>query len=454
MLTPTFDISYSSTYPSEWMYGNVAGTIEYIRDKIRLRSPYCYQLMDYTKDNLQNTIDCLYKMNLDHAPPDKIKNRIRFISDELAEVELSMKKLAIIDRINLPKIFGYDLSVKEKKTKNGSQFYPMYCEKKIHKPLYQLFLDAETVFYQDDNPLNLVISNLGRHEDKFDVNANKTIVDIVPDMWLGGKYAGTIFCRSNDSAWNMVLKTDERSFTKYMKFDETNKQEKYDELDELRKKLSDDLGLTRNKFRFIGKDTIEVKLDHDQTFVTDSKFISIIDKYTLFVKKGGSNENAKYYVGMLDGKKTMNYHNFITGFNFVDHIDRNPMNNKLSNLREFNCAENNKNKTVGPKNYDPNYLCGVREIVKDGRKYIFTYVKNNSTQYTKLFSLKQYGQKKAIKLAISWRLNMLKEFNSNNWHENDIITLYDLPKLDPFFYNLTNYEKKLFQNNSNIVFNI
>jgi hypothetical protein len=330
----------------------------------------------------------------------------------------------------------------------------MYCEKKIHKPLYQLFLDAETVFYQDDNPLNLVISNLGRHEDKFDVNANKTIVDIVPDMWLGGKYAGTIFCRSNDSAWNMVLKTDERSFTKYMKFDETNKQEKYDELDELRKKLSDDLGLTRNKFRFIGKDTIEVKLDHDQTFVTDSKFISIIDKYTLFVKKGGSNENAKYYVGMLDGKKTMNYHNFITGFNFVDHIDRNPMNNKLSNLREFNCAENNKNKTVGPKNYDPNYLCGVREIVKDGRKYIFTYVKNNSTQYTKLFSLKQYGQKKAIKLAISWRLNMLKEFNSNNWHENDIITLYDLPKLDPFFYNLTNYEKKLFQNNSNIVFNI
>jgi len=329
----------------------------------------------------------------------------------------------------------------------------MYCEKKIHKPLYRLFLDAETVYYQDGNPLNLTLSNLGRHEDKFDVNADKTIVDIVSDTWLGGKYAGTIFCRSNDSAWNMVLKTDEKSFTKYMKFDESNKQEKYDELYEVRKKLSDELGLTRNKFRYIGKDTIEVKLDHDQTFITDSKFIPIIDKYTLFVKKGDGNENAKYYVGMLDGQKTMNFHNFITGFNFVDHIDRNPMNNKLSNLRESNCAENNKNKTVGPKIYDPDYLCGVREIIKDERKYIKAYIKNDSKTHAKLFSIKHYGQKKAMKLAILWRLNMLKEFNSTNWHENDIIALYDLPKLDPFFYNLSNYQKKLLLNDSNI-FNI
>ena len=429
-------------------------TIEFIRDKIRLRSPYSYHLMEYTQENLQNTVNYLYKMNLDNAPPDKIKNRIRFISDELAEVELSMKKVAIIDRINLPKIFGYDLSVKEKKTKNGSQFYPMYCEKKIHKPLYRLFLDAETVYYQDGNPLNLTLHNLGKHEDKFDVNADKIIVDIVPDTWLGGKYAGTIFCRSNDSAWNMVLKTDERSFTKYMKFDETNKQDKYDELDEIRKKLSDDLGLTRNKFRYIGKDTIEVKLDHDQTFITDSKFIPIIDKNTLFVKKGG-HENAKYYVGMLDGRKTMNFHNFITGFSFVDHIDKNPMNNKLSNLRESKHAENNKNRIVGPKNYDPNYLCGVRIInFNNDYEYYEARIKENNVQKTKLFSIKQYGQKKAMKLAILWRLNMLKEFNSNNWHENDIITLYDLPKLDPFFYNLHNYEKKLFQNHSNIVFNI
>jgi hypothetical protein len=105
-----------------------------------------------------------------------------------------MGKVATIDRINLPKIFGYDLSVKEKKTKNGSIFYPMYCEKKIHKPLYRLFLDAETIEYIDNNPLNLKVSNLNDYQNKFNVNENKTIVQI-NDKWIGGKYAGTIFCR-------------------------------------------------------------------------------------------------------------------------------------------------------------------------------------------------------------------------------------------------------------------
>jgi hypothetical protein len=100
----------------------------------------------------------------------------------------------------------------------------------------------------------------------------------------------------------MVLKTEHKNFSKYIKFNEDNKQEKYTEINELRKKLSDELGLTRNKYRYINSETIEVKLDHDLTFMTDSKFIPIIEEHTLFSTKGG-HENAKYYVGMLDGKK-------------------------------------------------------------------------------------------------------------------------------------------------------
>ena len=113
--------------------------IEYIRDKIRLRSPYSYHLMEYTKENLQNTVNYLYKMNLDNAPADKIKNKIRFISDELAEVELSMKKVAIIDRINLPKIFGYDLSVKEKKQKTVHRFIQCIVKKNTQTTISIIF---------------------------------------------------------------------------------------------------------------------------------------------------------------------------------------------------------------------------------------------------------------------------------------------------------------------------
>jgi hypothetical protein len=449
MLTPTYDLSYNGIYPSDWKYGNLAGSIELIRDKIRIRSPYCYQLISYNKNDLQNVINQLYKLNLDSTPLEKIKNRIRFISNELAEVELSINKIAIIDRINLPKIIGYDLSVKEKKTKNGLQYYPLYCIKKIHKPLYKLFLNTESIYYKDGNPLNLTLNNLGKHEDKLNIKLNENIVYINSNNWLGGKYAGTIFCRSNDSAWNMVIKdNNDKIISKYFKFNETNKQQKYDELNKIRMKLSDDLKLTRNKYRFIDNDTIEVKLDKDdQTFITDSKFISIINEHTLFVVKS-SNDNAKYYVGMLIDGKNKCFHNYITGYNFVDHIDRNPLNNKLSNLRDSNPSKNNKNKTVGPKVYNPDYLCGVRIIEKNNKEIITTYVKNDNYTYTKSFSTSVYGYNNALKMAIKWRLEKLKQFKSSNWHENDIITLYDLPKLDIFFYNIDTYLDDITKNNS------
>jgi hypothetical protein len=111
------------------------------------------------------------------------------------------------------------------------------------------------------------------------------------------------------------------------------------------------------------------------------------------------------------------------------------MNNKLNNLRNSNHAKNNKNRTVGPKVYDPEYLCGVREIINKNQEFICATIKDNNKTYSKSFSTNKHGYVNSQKMAIKWRLNMLKKFNSNNWHENDIITLYDLPKLDPFFTN-------------------
>jgi hypothetical protein len=439
------------------MYGNVAGSIEFIRNNIRIRSPYYYKLVSYDKnrDNLQSIINEFYDQNLKLAPTDKIKNRIRFISDKLVEVELSMNKIAIMNREHLSKIFGYDLSVKEKKTRNGPIFYPMYCEQKIHKPLYRLFIDAEVINYKDGNPLNLTEENLINNEDKIKIisDPNTYVVEFNPNKWLGGKYAGTIFCRSNDSAWNMVLKTDEKNYSKYYKFTNTNKQEKYNELNEIKMKLSDDLGLTKNKYRYIDSDTIEVKLDKEHTFITDSKFIDIVEKNALFITKSG-NENSKAYVGMMIEKKNKSFHNFITGFNFVDHIDRNPLNNKLSNLRNSNQSENNKNRTVGPKIYDPDYLCGIRIINLHGYEYYEARIKINNIQKSKLYSIKNLGDNNALKEAIKWRLIKLKEFNSNNWHENDIITLYDLPKLDSLFYKIDNLDKMVKSNKLNIIFEL
>jgi hypothetical protein len=157
---------------------------------------------------------------------------------------------------------------------------------------------------------------------------------------------------------------------------------------------------------------------------------------------------------MMIEKKNKSFHNFITGFNFVDHIDRNPLNNKLSNLRNSNQSENNKNCTVGPKIYDPDYLCGIRIINLHGYEYYEARIKINNIQKSKLYSIKNLGDNNALKEAIKWRLIKLKEFNSNNWHENNIITLYDLPKLDLLFYKIDNLDKMVKSNKLNIIFEL
>ena len=62
-------------------------------------------------------------------------------------------------------------------------------------------------------------------------------------------------------------------------------------------RLSHEFGVTRNEIRFIGKNTIEVKLTQDKTFITDAKFLNLINKYPLQarLKKNQSKDQIKNY---------------------------------------------------------------------------------------------------------------------------------------------------------------
>ena len=48
--------------------------------------------------------------------------------------------------------------------------------------------------------------------------------------------------------------------------------------------ISDENDLTRNKIRYLDKNTIEVKLTQDKIMKTDSKFIKEVEKYPINVK--------------------------------------------------------------------------------------------------------------------------------------------------------------------------
>lgn len=96
----------------------------------------------------------------------------------------------------------------------------------------------------------------------------------------------------------------------------------------------------------------------------------------------------------------------------IDHIDKNPSNNKISNLRLVTVAVNTRNSSMystntsgfngvsfwQPKDRPPRYTAHWRE---DGKLK------------TKTFSVAKYGKELALELATNYRKLMIEKLNEN-----------------------------------------
>ena len=228
--------------------------------------------------------------------------------------------------------------------------------------------------------------------------------------WIKGKFAGTVFQRKDQNKWTVVVKKpDNTVVTKTLPFDVSTKDSVYKEAIGVRNNLSDMYGLTSNKIKIIDGDKIQVKLSKDQIMTTDYKFLNIVEKYPIFASKSDG-VCSKYYASMMIGGEKKQFHNFITSWNMVDHIDRNPLNNCLGNLRETTHKENNNNRNKSETS-DAIEL-GVTYSAKDDAYK--ARIKQDGKEYSKQFSVKKYGEKEALRLAIETRRDFNKAFNCLN----------------------------------------
>jgi hypothetical protein len=165
--------------------------------------------------------------------------------------------------------------------------------------------------------------------------------------------------------------------------------------------------------RILDENTIEVQLTKDKTMKTDIKFSDLCQKHIICSTKSG-NKNSEYYAGLSINNSLIFFHKYITGYEMTAHINRDPLDNRLINLKETNSKLNNNNK--GPdKKYknNPDHMLGVRFIQKD--EVWQARIKQDDKEYTKSFAVKKYGYEEAKNLAIQARKQFNEEFKCSNY---------------------------------------
>lgn len=127
----------------------------------------------------------------------------------------------------------------------------------------------------------------------------------------------------------------------------------------------------------------------------------------------GSHYNAARVVWIL-------HHGFIDSLFVVDHIDGDPSNNRISNLRLVKRAVNNRNQKTPVTNTSG--VIGVsRKSNGRGRHYWCAHWREvDGTQSSKNFSIDLLGEEVAFQLAVEERQTAIKRLIElgANYHEN------------------------------------
>lgn len=94
----------------------------------------------------------------------------------------------------------------------------------------------------------------------------------------------------------------------------------------------------------------------------------------------------------------------------IDHMDGNPFNNSISNLRVCHQVSNTQNRRKSSKNSTGFTGCSITSNGQ-GRTYVTAFVRYKNKQISERFNIEDLGYDKALEKAIEARKRLITELN-------------------------------------------
>lgn len=238
---------------------------------------------------------------------------------------------------------------------------------------------------------------------------------MLKSTWSGGKPAGTINYRDTDC--QLTIKKDKvvvftKSFT-YSNY--KTKDEAIKAATECKLEKSKEFGLTKNQYRLVlsenpeEKSYVEVKLQDDHIMLCEIEHMPYVINSTWTARTNGrqAKNGDAWYVQRATSKKLNQerifFHNLVyPELHEIDHINRNDLDNRKSNIRDGSNRVNANNK----REFYANNTSGIPGVTfrenKNGGRWIAKWVNEEGKNQIKSFSVATFGEK-AKQMACDYR---------------------------------------------------
>lgn len=225
--------------------------------------------------------------------------------------------------------------------------------------------------------------------------------------WIGGKPAGWVNDVPNRGFCQIAF-SNERNIPSvcYTYTHHGGHKEAVQKAEIERKRISDEQGLTKNKYRYVTEPSgyvwVEVQMqDPELIMQCEVEHIPLIEERIWTAHKGI--DKKVYYAKSRASKKRGYEHSLFhslayPNLNKVDHIDRNGLNNRRNNIREGvgRINANNKGK-------QKNNTSGVTGVYRCGNGWAAQWVDKDGNRHKKRFSVKDCTDEEAKARAVAYR---------------------------------------------------